>query len=65
LIGAVAFVIAAAVALSGCVPLAAGVVGYEVGKTNCWRQPAPVVYPDGRVYVPPPVNVCALPLGLE
>lgn len=52
-------IIVAALALTGCVPLAAGVVGYEVAKNQqCWRQPVPIVYPNGQVYVPPPVNVC-------
>jgi hypothetical protein len=49
---------AVAVVLSGCVPIAAGVIGYEVGQDRCWRQPASVVYPDGRIVTPPPVNVC-------
>jgi hypothetical protein len=45
--------------LCGCVPLiAGGVVGYEMGKNDCWRQPPAVRMPDGSLRIPPPVRVC-------
>jgi hypothetical protein len=60
-------IIAVALALSGCVPIAAGVVGYEIAKDqrSCWQPSPSVVYPDGSRYEPPLVNVCRMPLGLD